>query len=296
MIRADQNRYGASSNAPSAYQTPRARLALRGQGRRAYERAAGRLPSPSPNPVVSAVMDTAVKTASTASAATAYPRESIVATRRTPTPALPRPRAGDRPRTRRRVPAVRVRVARAGSAWTCPRPRPCARARGRDAAPAQEQPDREAEMRTPTAVSAPCWSACRWASKRTSGRPNAKSVSACLAPRHAEPRGAAGGLLARRDERRHGREVIRIGQRRRPRSTATTSTNARLDPSVSAAMESSSPNMIVSSEDVGKRAGGHGHAEGEHDERADCGMALRVGPSRGGGERASPSPRRARWR
>ena len=32
-----------------------------------------------------------------------------------------------------------------------------------------------------------------------------------------------------------------------------------------------SGNTIVSSEDVGKRAGGHGHAEGEHDERADCG-------------------------
>ncbi len=85
-----QSTDGASSSAPRPYQIPNARLTTPSTGAtRLKAPRTGRLTRVAPNPVERIVIETAVKSASTTSAATAVVVDSTVATTSTPTPALP---------------------------------------------------------------------------------------------------------------------------------------------------------------------------------------------------------------
>ena len=85
-----QNGYGASDHAAAAYQTPNARLMAPSAGIIALDAAAtGRAESVSPKPNVTKVIETAVKSASSRSEASATVSDGIAARRRTATPALP---------------------------------------------------------------------------------------------------------------------------------------------------------------------------------------------------------------
>ena len=84
------NGEGRRWKAAKPYQTPKPKLMVPSVGARPSKAVlTGRETRPRPNAVVSAVIDTAVKMASIASATTARGVESIDARRRTPTPALP---------------------------------------------------------------------------------------------------------------------------------------------------------------------------------------------------------------
>ena len=195
-------KYGASSSAPSAYQTPNSEAGGAERGRDPVERRAraAALESVSPKPVESSAIETAVNRAKSASATTATPRSWIAASRRTPTPALPPipctspiPNACSGSGPTECAVGLRV-VVEVGAAR-----RVAWRAGGRPAPPADEQPDARAPTITsPIVTSAPCWTRSgRYALKSTIGRPNAKSeVAWPEPPGEAEPGGAPRRALA----------------------------------------------------------------------------------------------------
>ena len=172
---------------------------------RSNARRTRRARSVSPKPVVSEVIETAVKKAKIASAATATARESIVATSSTPTPALP-PRPWTRPMpnaasgVRRSCEcAVRVLVEAKLAA-----------------PPAGEQPQREVDdqprdRRLRATLDASRAAPARRADDRQAEHEERQRVPE--APGHAEPRGASGRALAPAgEERRDGDDVVRVGR------------------------------------------------------------------------------------
>ena len=196
---------GSDLEAPSAYQTPKSRLsAPRAGASRLKARRAGPLESVIPKPVESAAIEIAVKTANSASA------------------------------TRRR----RGRGSRRAAGCRRLRCRPC-RGRGRSRTPAAARghalrgradvggpaswPRRQRTssqtaspmIRTPTAVSAACWTTSGQVRLEEHDRQAEREQRGRVpeAPREAEPRRerlrpvAAGG-----DQCRHGGEVVRVGR------------------------------------------------------------------------------------
>src|SRR5712691_6672333 len=149
-LQLDQNGYGASAHAAAAYQRPNSRLATPIAGTAdATAEATGRADRVQPKPEVRRVIDTAVNSARTRSAATAAVSDGIAARRRTPTPALPpMPCTSPIPK----APAgVRTACACSWSACTCG---------WRSKYPWRQRTRRRSARKTmsaATAVSALCW-------------------------------------------------------------------------------------------------------------------------------------------